>query len=104
MGNSRPGSGAMLEAPGYIAADERDLLTQAAGWPGCRSGGELTGAALAEVTAARGVDFATALLYERMRRSDRHGPFIRRIDGLLDEPPRAGAKVDVLLAVAPGMF
>ena len=36
----------MDEEPGIIAADERDLLAQAAEWPQCRSSTELTQSAL----------------------------------------------------------
>jgi hypothetical protein len=64
----------------------------------------LTHDALANLSRRRGgVDFATTLLYERVRESPRHGPFIREIDSIepdLAAPPR----VDVKLLVAPAAF
>lgn len=94
----------MTEDPGIIAADEHDLLAQAEAWPECRSETELTRLPLAEVAAARGVDFATALLYQRLLQSERHGPFIRRVDGLLSQPSQHPGSINALLAVAPGAF
>jgi hypothetical protein len=94
----------MVEAAGIVSDDERALLTQAAEWPGCRSWAEISRSSLAKVAGERGLDFATALLYQRLRQSDRHGPFIRRVNELLNQPPRDMAKMDVLLAVAPGAF
>src|SRR5205085_12400063 len=87
-----------------IAADERDLLARAAAWPEHACWTELTQPVLARVGAEHGLDFATALLYERLRCSERHGPFIRRIDELMARPPRDAGNMDVLLAVAPGAF
>jgi hypothetical protein len=63
----------------------------------------LTGAALARLTASRGVDFATALLYDRLRRSAEHGPFIAALESIqpdLDSLPRLPWK----MVVAPGAF
>src|SRR5260370_30633756 len=94
----------MLEDPGLISRDEQDLLTQVAQWPECRSWTELTQPVLAKLAGERGLDFATALLYERLRQSDQHGPFIRRVDELLSQPSCAMGKLDALLAVAPGAF
>jgi hypothetical protein len=56
------------------------------------------------MAAEHGLDFATALLYDRLRRSEQHGPFIRRIAQLLERPPEPPAKMDALLAVVPGAF
>jgi hypothetical protein len=42
------------------------------------------------------------VLYDRVRRSAEHGPFIRRVDALPEEPGLADRKV--VLAVAPGAF
>src|SRR5262249_47043949 len=94
----------MGEAAGVVSDDERALLTQAEESPDCRSWSEVTREPLAKVAAERGLDFATALLYQRLRQSDRHGPFIRRVNELLNQPPRDMAKMDVLVAVAPGAF
>ena len=93
-----------MEDPGIISDDERVLLAQAAEWPHYRSWPELTQPCLAQIAAERGLDFATTLLYERLRRSERHGPFIRRVEELLTQPPHESNHDDILLAVAPGMF
>ncbi len=44
-----------------------------------------------------GIDFATALLYDRLVTSSEHGPFVRNINAL--EPPR---RLDLTLAIVPG--
>lgn len=77
------------------------LLQEAAAWPGLRSWPEVQHAALAELAGTHGVDFATAVLYDRVYRSTQHGPFIRRITELLPLPQ---CELDVLLAVVPGAF
>lgn len=94
----------MQEDPGIIADDERELLHEAARWKECRSLTELTQPRLADIAAEKGLDFATALLYQRLRASERHGPFIHRIDELLSQPRSDMNKMDVLVAVAPGAF
>jgi hypothetical protein len=94
----------LSEVPGLVAAVERDLLARVAAWPEYRSWTELTQPLLARLSAAQGSDFATALLYDRLRSSERHGPFIRRLDELITNPPQVPGKMDVLLAVVPGAF
>jgi hypothetical protein len=84
--------------------DERALLAKAGAWPGYATWTKLTREILARLAAERGMDFATALLYERLRRSDEHGPFIRRVDELLSQPEHALGKIDALVAVAPGAY
>src|SRR4051812_28465941 len=94
----------MLEGPGPLAADERDLLSRACAWPEYASWSELTQPALQPLPAERGPASPTALLSDRLRRSREHGPFIQRIDELLTNPPAFSGKMDVLLAVAPGAY
>jgi hypothetical protein len=94
----------MNDAPEILAEDERHLFHQVAEWPECRSWSDLTRPTLARIAAEWGMDFATALLYERLRRSEVHGPFIRRIDELLCHPPQELRKIDILVAVAPGAY
>jgi hypothetical protein len=97
-------SASALPGPAPLADDERDLLARAAECPAPGPWAELTQPALARLAAERGLDFATALLYERLRRSEEHGPFIRRVDDLVARPPRFPGKIDALLAVAPGAY
>jgi hypothetical protein len=64
---------------------------------------DLTSEALARIVRERGIDFATALLYDRIRRSSEHGPFIREMESLepdLAALPRLSGKV----LVAPAAF
>jgi hypothetical protein len=90
--------------PHAISEEERDLLARAADWPHLRSWSELTQPVLAQLASEQGIDFATALLYDRLRRSEQHGPFIRQMDELLANPPEFPAEMDVLIAVAPGAY
>src|SRR5262245_42762827 len=88
-----------------MSADERELLDQAAGWPEYAALGQLTGGALRRIAAECGLDFATALLYDRLLKSD---GATRRVLS----PPVAGqeaaelcvANRPSLVAVVPGAF
>ncbi len=79
---------------------ERALLERAARWP---AGGwrELTAARLRQVAEREGLDFATALLYDRLRRSPEHGPFMRRVQSAPAEAPTPGDGPATLVLV-PG--
>lgn len=79
-------SNALHEGPIDCSDDERTLLDNAAKWPEFRSWSDLTQPVLAQLAAELGMDFATALLYERLRRSEKHGPLIRRVDELVTRP------------------
>jgi hypothetical protein len=86
-----------------LPAEERALLDRVAAWPGF-AWPELSAERLQALAAAEGIDFATALLYDRLRRSAEHGPFIAQLEALPEaHAPIAGA-ADVTLAVAPGGF
>jgi hypothetical protein len=93
-----------MSSPSTSPADDRDLLARAAAWPNAGHSSELTQPALARLAADVGIDFATAVLYDRLRRSAEHGPFIRRLDDLVAHPPRFLAPIDALLAVVPGAY
>ncbi|HVE12704.1 MAG TPA: hypothetical protein VNI01_04870 [Elusimicrobiota bacterium] len=80
---------------------ERELLEEAARWRGHPDLASLTGEALAELSRARGVDFATALLYDRYLRSPEHGPFIRRLREVRDSPA-FGRAPEAAVVVVPG--
>src|SRR5690349_21682243 len=83
--------------------DEQALLDRAARWPGFASAAELTADSLRHLAARQGHDFAVAVLYDRLRRSAEHGPFIRQVEaGATEELPR-WAKSTVL-AIVPGAF
>ena len=83
--------------------DELRLLHQAARAYPSLGFHDLSTATLARVTRERGVDFATALLYDRLRRSTEHGRFIAQLEALepnLDALPRLEGAV----LVAPAAF
>ena len=82
---------------------ERDLLRRAAQWAEHSDWRELTVAALERVAERQGVDFATALLYDRLLRSAEHGPFMERLERLSKEDTRAPV-LDATVVIAPGAF
>ncbi len=86
----------MMPATPYEAA----LLARAAQRPAPASWRGLTPEVLRQVAAAEGSDFATALLYDRLRRSPEHGPFIAQIGAGRTKGPRSLA--DATLAIVPG--
>ncbi len=65
-------------------------------WPADPSWRGLTVERLRNIAEAEGIDFATALLYDRLVWSAEHGPFIRGLDAL---PPR---RLDGTIALVPG--
>jgi hypothetical protein len=70
-----------MPAPSSIRShDERELLDRASDCRHCPELADLTADALRQVTLSEGIDFATALLYDRIRRSRAHGPLIRRLE------------------------
>ena len=85
------------------AVNEVRLLHEAgAACPGLRYA-DLSAETLACITRERGVDFATALLYDRVRRSEEHAPFIAAVEALepdLTALPRLRGRV----LVAPAAF
>jgi hypothetical protein len=85
-----------------LTPDERRLLDRAACWPGAAAL-ELSNA-LGRLAAAEGLDFATALLYDRLRRSPVHGPFIDRLEAMTEPPGRCSADPSVSVVIVPGAF
>jgi len=82
---------------------EEALLQRAAAWPDHSVLESLDAATLRQITTQEGVDFATALLFDRFRNSDRHSAFIRQIDALCNalrshERPRINARVVIVPA------
>ena len=80
---------------------ERSLFSRATEWSPSTSWMELTAEELQRIAQQEGVEFATALLYERICRSHEHGPAIRRINSewhsvtMADEP-------HPMIAIVPG--
>ncbi len=85
------------------AVDEVMLLHEARESYPELSYADLTGEQLARLTKERGVDFATALFYDRVRRSREHGPFIRDLEAI--EPDLAALPhLEGKVLVAPASF
>jgi hypothetical protein len=84
-----------------LRPEENDLLRRAAQWPAHPRCADLTAAALAEIAHAHGIDFATAVLHDRLLRSRPDGspPVLASA-----RPALAAAMKNRLVAVAPGAF
>jgi hypothetical protein len=79
---------------------EAELLRQAASWLETFADGALDVERLRRLTEEQDIDFATAVLYQALRASPRHGPFIAQVDGLEIGPMAAGVEV----VIVPGAF
>ena len=82
--------------------DEKALLERAASWPEHAFWTDLTAETLRQVALLQGHDFAVALLYDRLRRSPEHGPFIHQVEALA--PEESGTWSRATLAIIPGAF
>lgn len=102
----------MLRAFCYRRTDEpeRDLLLRAAAWPELDRLDDLDAATLRAVSRREGIDFATALLYDRLRRSAKLAPTISDAGPLADAGSLDGGScgdrtpVDIDVVVVPGAF
>jgi hypothetical protein len=85
---------------GGIGDDDRKLLSQAAAFSEFSTLEDCTAPRLAELARARGLDLATAILYDRLLRAPEHGSFFRQVhtaEGLLEVEP-------LLVGIVPGAF
>lgn len=87
-----------------VPDDEIALLAQAAEWPQYTSLDEVTEETLRKVTDKNGIDFATALLFDRIVRSGEHSDFIRRMDELRHDGIGNATAIETTVAVVPGAF
>jgi hypothetical protein len=62
------------------------LLHRAAGWSEHLVLESLSAEALQQITRREGIDFATALLFDRFKKSSQYADFIRQIDALRQSP------------------
>ena len=83
-----------------VADYEQRLLERAAEWPEHACWRGLSVDVLKQVAAQEGVDFATALLYDRLVRSPEHGPFIEHIRSGLESDDTG--RPEGTLAIVPG--
>lgn len=81
---------------------EESLLLRSAGWPGHSTLECLVDSALRQISSNEGVDFATTLLFDRLRQSPRRSKFIQRIDELRRTPTFPTFPSDTEVVVIPG--
>lgn len=78
------------------------LLQRAASWPDNSVLEVLDAAVLRQVTKQQGIDFATALLFDRFRKSSRRSAFICQIDALRDiARSQAQPCIDARVVIVP---
>jgi hypothetical protein len=85
-----------------LPASEADLLARAAQWPDHAALESLTAETLRQITRREGVDFATALLFDRFQKSPERVTFIHRINALRQAVPSGPAKVYAKIVIVPG--
>ncbi len=84
-----------------ISQSERELLDRAGRWEQHATLSSLTAPVLQEISRGQGIDFATALLYDRVRNSPQHSPFIRQAEvGQQNFPECLAPRITVV----PGAF
>ncbi len=86
-----------------LPADERALLDRAHDWPAFPRWQDLTEELLRQLAAEHGIDFATALLYDRLVCSPEYGPFLAGLHALTEQAPPARL-LNATLVVVPGAF
>src|SRR5262245_38119478 len=94
----------MPEPHARFSAEDSALLARARAWPSAPALADLTQPALARLAREHGMAFATAVLYDRLTRSEPHGSFLSRLEELMANPPRVEGTIDALMAVVPGAF
>ncbi len=85
-----------------LSAEDHALLERAASWEPNLGLADLSVDSLHEITSRESIELATAVLYDRIRRSDRHGPFIRKIEAPEAAVPNHSGKA--LIGIIPGAF
>jgi len=81
---------------------ESSLLHRAATWPEHPTLESLTGKTLQQIAQREGVDFATALLFDRFQKSPERAQFIQRINMQRRSPGSSLAKNDTKVVIVPG--
>lgn len=81
---------------------ETDLQQRAAAWREYPTLASLTETVLCNITQREGIDFATALLFDRFQNDSQHTTFIRRIDSLRRSPRISRTKMGAKVVIVPG--
>jgi hypothetical protein len=84
-----------------LPPEENDLLRRAAQWPAHPRCADLTPAAVAAIARAQGIDFATAVLHDRLLGARPAG---RQLSRASTQPVAPESMKHMLVAVAPGAF
>lgn len=84
--------------------DESSLLRRVAGWPEYPQLDELSVEVLCHLTQSHGLEWATALLFDRIVRSPRHADFIADIETKLCPWREIEEKLDLDIVVAPAAY
>ena len=81
---------------------ETSLRQRARDWPHHAAFESLTAETLRQITEREGVDFATALLFERLRKVPKHAKLVQRLDSLRRRPVPASLVIDARVVIVPG--
>ena len=90
----------MIDRQEAISAEDKDLLAHAAAWESCPTLGDCSPMKLAEVAHKQGVEFATAVLYDRVLRNVEHRTFFQQVQTSDPYAPIQPA----LVGIIPGAF
>src|SRR5215471_15012281 len=82
-----------------FSADDKELLERAAAWNEFSELRDCSASAVIKVAQERGIEFATAVLYDRLLRHPEHGAFYRRCSSHSDT-----VTVPDIVGIIPGAF
>lgn len=85
-----------------LPVDEAALLRRAAAFSDLPTLPDCTPEAMLRVTETQGIDFATALLYDRFVKCPSRSPFVTRMEALLKSPPDQKFRRRWKVIVVPG--
>jgi hypothetical protein len=86
-----------------LSVQDLDLLDRAARWQPQDGLSDLDVDSLCEISAREGVELATAVFYDRIRRTNHHGSFIQKIEEQSTSVPGFHSE-NALIGVIPGAF
>jgi hypothetical protein len=90
----------MISRPQEISTEEKDLLARAAAWDQCPALGDCPPLKLAEVAGKQGLEFATAVLYDRVLRKAENLAFSCQVQARDASSPLPST----LVGIVPGAF
>lgn len=91
-------------AAGRMTAAERRLLDAAAACPELPRLADVSEGALRQMAARRGIDFATALVFDRVVRAEQHGRFIRDLHAMPEDVRLRWEGEPPMVVIVPGAF